>query len=385
MSLVPDHGRTPAVPDVHRIAVLRATAIGDFVFALPALDALRAAYPAAEITLLGREWHRRLLAGRPSAVDSVIALPEGFVGDEPGAMRRGAHDGLRASLRDEGFDVAIQMHGGGRNSNHVVQALHARLTAGTATPDAPSLDRMIPYEYWQHEIARCLEVVGLVGAAPITVEPRLEVSDRDRAAAALAELGDADVIVLHPGATDPRRRWPLERFAAVADAFVRHGHTVVVTGTAPEAALGRAITRTARERVVDLTGALELTGLVGLLDRARLVVSNDTGPLHLATAVGTPSVGLFWAGNAINAAPPFRERHRALLSWRLECAACGTNCMTGRCPHDSSFIDGIETRDVLDACGDLLASAGGVPEPAARDRSIAVRVPDVDEIRAVRA
>jgi ADP-heptose:LPS heptosyltransferase len=104
---------------VERIAVLRATALGDFVFCMPALLALRAAYPRAEICLLGRPWHASFLRDRPGPVDRVIVVPPSRgVREEPGAAEDPRElDGFFARMRAERFDVALQMHGGGRWSN----------------------------------------------------------------------------------------------------------------------------------------------------------------------------------------------------------------------------------------------------------------------------
>jgi ADP-heptose:LPS heptosyltransferase len=103
------------VRGAHRIAVLKANALGDFVMTLPALDALRAAYPASRVTLLGREWHEEFLRDRPSPIDDVYVIPHGALGDEadglvPDLQRRVVRD-----LRAAAFDVALQLHGGGRN------------------------------------------------------------------------------------------------------------------------------------------------------------------------------------------------------------------------------------------------------------------------------
>ena len=174
-------GPISRVPGVRRIAVLRANALGDLVFALPALESLRAAYPEAEIVLLGRAWHRAFLARRPAPVDRVIPVPPGAIGDEPQRMDDARRKTFMDSLRAERFDIALQMHGGGRHSNPFVRAMGARLTAGPATPDAPPLDRVIPYVYYQSEYARCLEIVGLAGARPAGLRPRLAVTDADRA------------------------------------------------------------------------------------------------------------------------------------------------------------------------------------------------------------
>ncbi|MDP9006148.1 MAG: glycosyltransferase family 9 protein, partial [Actinomycetota bacterium] len=117
---------TLLVPDVQRIAVLRANALGDLMFALPALDAVRAAYPEAEVVLLGRAWHRDLLDGRPGPVDRTVVVPP-FEGSLAADQQRALEEVLDA-VAEEGIDLALQLHGGGRNSNPVVSRLGARVT-----------------------------------------------------------------------------------------------------------------------------------------------------------------------------------------------------------------------------------------------------------------
>ena len=346
---------TGLIPGVHRIAVLRANALGDLVVALPALEALRAAYPVAEITLLGREHHVAILGSRKGPVDRVIALPEGAIGDEP--RRKPIDlDGLIDDLAARDFDLAIQLHGGGRNSNVLLRRLGARTTVGSRTPDAPELDRWLPYELYQWEVARYLDVVRLVGASPVTVEPRLPVTRDDRAALAaeLPGLSAAPRVVIHPGATDPRRRWPVEAFRAVASELAAGGFQVVVTGTHGEEELV--------EPIVDAAGAcgvaatrLSLPALIGLLDGAEVVVGNDTGPLHLAIAVGTPTVGIFWIVNLLNAGPFSRMRHRPLVSWQMTCPVCGADASAERCPHDPSFVDSVPVNAAIAEVRALLA------------------------------
>jgi ADP-heptose:LPS heptosyltransferase len=126
-------GQAAPEPGVRKIAVLRANGIGDLVFALPALDALRAAYPSAEIVLLAADWHEGLLAGRPGPVDRVIPIPPSTgVRQEPGAVDDpAALDRFFQRMNDESFDLALQLHGGGRYSNPFVRRLGARLAAPT--------------------------------------------------------------------------------------------------------------------------------------------------------------------------------------------------------------------------------------------------------------
>jgi ADP-heptose:LPS heptosyltransferase len=270
-------------------------------------------------------------------------------------------------MRERRFDLAVQAHGGGRNSNPFVLALGARHTVGTRTPDAPALERTVPYRYYQHEVARWLEVAGLAGAPAVRLEPALEAIDEERAAAAALLPATRQRVVLHPSATDPRRRWPADRFGAVATSLAQQGIGVAVVGDPDETALADEVVAAARaglpadaaDHVVSLAGRLTLPQLAGVLAVADVVLANDSGPRHIAAALGTATVGIFWFGNAVNAAPQSRGRHRVLLGWTTHCPVCGADVTqvgwkAERCEHDPSFVTDVEVPDALEEVLDLL-------------------------------
>ena len=153
----------------------------------------------------------------------------------------------------------------------------------------------MPWTPFQHDLMRWLEVVALVGAEPVRLLPRLEVTSRDRAEAAEALAGvTGPLVAVHPGATDPRRRWPPDRLGELGALLDARGARIVLLGGAGDAGLVdgiRAGLGPAAGRAVDLFGRLSLGGLVGVLERADLFVGNDSGPRHLAEAVGTATVG----------------------------------------------------------------------------------------------
>ncbi|SBT51042.1 glycosyltransferase family 9 protein [Micromonospora auratinigra] len=353
------------VPDVERIAVLRANALGDFIFTLPALESLRAAYPGAEIVLLGAPWHAAFLRDRPGPVDRVLVVPPAPGIREPGPDEEpAAMADFLAAARRERFDLALQLHGGGANSNPVVGGLGARVTAGLRAEDAPPLDRWIRYVYYQHEVIRYLEAVALVGAPAVTITPALAVTDADRAEAR-AVLGEPTRprVALHPGATDTRRRWPPERFGAVARALAGDGYEVLVTGTPAEQETVDAVVAAAGVPVRPQVGTLGLGALAACYAGCALLVSNDSGPLHLAGAVGTPTVGVYWIGNLINGATPLRARHRPIASWTTNCPVCGVDCTRDiyphrpgddPCPHRDSFVADVPEIEVVEAARELL-------------------------------
>ena len=358
--------RCERVPGVRKIAVLRANALGDFIFALPALEALRAAYPRAEIVLLAKKWHATFLEGRPGPIDRVVVVPpcEG-VSEEPGApgsVENSAElEQFFEAMVQERFDLAIQMHGGGRHSNPFLLRLGASMTVGLKTPDAVPLDRWVPYIYFQPEILRYLEVVSLVGATASVLEPRISVLEKDlfEAQSVVPEKA-RPLVVLHPGAGGPQRRWPPEKFSAVGDALAAAGAHIVVTGTKEEEHVVNAVITAMEAKAQNVCGCLSLGGLAGLLSRCRVLVSNDSGPLHVATAVGTATVGIYWCFNLITAGILTRSCHRPVVSWRLTCPICGVDRSCTSCDHHGSFVADIPTREVMMAALDLFYSSSSL-------------------------
>jgi ADP-heptose:LPS heptosyltransferase len=360
------------IEHVRKIAVLRANGLGDLVFALPALEALRAAYPDAEVVLLGREWQAALLGARPSPVDRCVAVPVARgVWEDPGSEEDPAEVAdFVGRMREERFDLALQLHGGGRHSNPLMAAFGARVSAGSCTPDAPRLDRWVPYVYLQPEVLRYLELVGLVGAPAVGLEPRLAVTDADRAAAEeVLPASAGPLALLHPGASDVRRRWPAERFAAVGDALAARGACVLVNGGPAERGL---VAEVVAAMAADaLPVELGLDRLLGVLAACDVVVANDTGPLHVAAAVGAPTAGLFWGPNVVNSPPPGRARHRPLAALDLACPVCGADGLREGCGHDASRLGSIPADEVAAAAQDLL---GLEPDdPGALARALDVR------------
>jgi ADP-heptose:LPS heptosyltransferase len=234
--------------------------------------------------------------------------------------------------------------------------LGADLCIGARAHDAPLLDRWVAYAPPASQRLIALEVAALAGASAPFPERELAVTDEDRRLAAqlLAPRAGERLVVVQPGVTDPRRRWPTERFAAVADMLAQEGAQIVVNGTAQEAPLVRAVVGAMRQPALDATGRLSLQGLCGLFERALLVLSNDTGPLHLALAIGTPCVGIFWFTNLINGAPLQPSRLRAALSARVHCPVCGAENIRYRCPHDDSFVADVGVDEVADMALSLL-------------------------------
>jgi len=404
------HGIGPVLEEfggVSRIAVLRGGGLGDLMYALPAVAALKAAYPGASVTLLCTPVQAELLSQTVGPVDETVILPFAE-GVRPGPEDPHEVERFFAGMRARNFDLAVQVHGGGRYSNPFLLRLGARHTVGTRTPDAAPLERTVPYVYYQHEPLRALEVAGFAGAPPRELEARLQALPEfiQRLGQALpmgngglakggSGRGDGGpgygrVLVIHPGATDPRRRWPAERFAAVARRAADDGFRVYVVGDSSEKELAETVVELALEQagtgqpgtgqpaaghaaearpaVESLAGNLSLGELAALLAGSAVVVANDSGPRHLAQALGTSTVGIYWAGNAINAAPLGRSKHRVRLGWVTRCPVCGVDVTqvgwtAPRCPHDESTVKAVEPSEVYE---DVLQLTAMSPLPHGR-------------------
>lgn len=350
--------RTKKIENVNKIAILRANAVGDFILSLPAFEALRRTYPNSEIILLGQPWHREFLANRPSPIDRVEVIPyvHGLNENTSNEMKycEKTLTSFFAAMQAESFDLAIQLHGGGAYSNPFILQLGAKYTIGPKPQDAVELDCSIPYRLHQHEILRCLEVVALAGANPCQIEPVLSLTFRDYLEmSALIEHTKQNIVVINPGARDPRRRWPAQYFAIVAKALVDQGVLPVINGTKEETPIATIIEKALDGKVLNLCGKLSLGALSALLAKSRLLITNDTGTLHLGLAVGAAAVSIFWCGNMMSYQPSAGRRHIAHIAWRLNCPVCGHHCIYENCDHQVSFVADVTTKEVIDSALEL--------------------------------
>ena len=352
---------TQPLRDVRKIAVLRPNAVGEFMFCLPALHALKHAYLEAELIYLGQEWHAQFLAARPGPIDRVVVVPPmpGIIAAPDVPRCDAAADAFMTAMRAENIDLALQMYGGGRYANALLSQLGARLTVGMRSADAAPLDRSVCYGALVNRRLQLLEVAALAGARnwPINHGLQVTAADRQLAAQLVPSAPGRRLVVIQPGASDLRRRWAPARFAAVADALVEEGALVAINGSAAEADVTANLIAAMRHPAIDLSGKASLQALCGLLERCALVVSNDTGPLHMALALGRPCVGIYWFTNLVESAPLCQHRHRAAMSARVACPVCGVENTSMRCPHEVSFVDDVSLEEVTALAIDLFRSS----------------------------
>lgn len=343
----------PALP---RVAVFRPVMLGELLCATPALRALRAGMPGAQISLVGLPWARELAARLPS-LDGYIEFP-GWPGlpDTPPPDAAGQRRFL-AHMHARHDDLALQLHGSGPVVNPLVAAFGAAACAGFLRPgEAPPADDAARFVTWPTqgtEAERLLALTDKLGLPRqgLQLDFPLRDGDRDAAVPLWRRIGSQPYVLLHAGAPWPSRRWPAERFAAVADALVREGLTVCLTGSAPEVGLARAVAAAMRMPVLDLCGHTTLWTLGALVERAALVLCNDTGISHVADALGTRSVVVSSGSDSMRWKPADAQRHRVLWQ-QMPCRPCAL----AHCPIGNACARGVDVTEVRRAALQALSA-----------------------------
>ena len=270
------------------LLALRALGIGDLATVVPALRALRRAYPEHELVLATP-------AALTPLVDAIGAVDR--VHPTPAYVRSPI---TRLSWSDPAPDLAVNLHGCGPQSHRALLATAPRRLVAFGAPHGPQWTEA------EHEVARWCRLLYWHG---IPADPD------DLALHAPPPVpGWAGAVVLHPGASGPERRWPVPRFAELARLLTADGYRVLVSGSPGEAGPAHALARTAglSPRHV-LAGRTDVGSLAALVAHAALVVCGDTGVAHLATAYGTRSVLLFGPMPPARwGPPPDRLRHTVL-------------------------------------------------------------------------
>lgn len=335
--------------------------VGDAVMATPTLRALRERWPAARIVGVGRATATGVLAGAPW-LDELRTIARD---DSPLGV------GLR--LRRERFDTAVLLPNSWRAAL-IARLSGARRRVGYARDGRGLLltDRLRPAREGGRYVPRSavgyyLDLTRRIGAEPTSTQVELPVTaaESDAAAGLLREAGvpasaAGPKVMLIPGASyGEAKRWPADRFAAVADALVeRHGATILLSGSPAERGVIETVRDACRAAPIDLAAhGLTLAKLKGVIDRCDLVITNDTGPRHIAAAVDTPVVTIFGPTDPRWSEIDFARERQVRID-----VACGP-CQRPQCPltdgRRHQCMTGIDIPMVLEAAEALLGDADG--------------------------
>ena len=358
--------------DARRVLVVKPSALGDVVQALPLLGALKARFPRASLGWVIASNLAPLIEHHPD-----LARLHRF--DRRGGWR--AQRDLLRELRAARYDLVLDLQGLAR-TGVMTAATAAPLRVGLETaregsslachrlladsgPQVPAHIR-----YW-----RVAEELG-VGHLRRTARVPVTAADAAWATHTLAPLR-GPLLAVCPGARWGTKRWPAEKFAVLAcKAHRRYGFTPVIVGAPDEAELCARVHRIVRRSIpaagaVDLAGRTTLRQLAAVLSAAHLCVSNDTGPMHLAAAVGTPVVGVFTCTDAVRSGPPGAAHE--LVSTEVDCAASyRKKCPHTGAGHEACLIE-LDAARVWQALRRAVARHGRRAEPRPAERRVPLR------------
>jgi heptosyltransferase-2 len=341
-----------------KILIIRFGSLGDLILMTPLLRGLRETAPEAWIHVACKERYGDIFAGN-TAIDRVFMLREGG----PVALLR-----LWSRLRDQHYDCVIDAHNVIRSRilyrlipaprKVTIEKEHAKKVL-LIRRKVNLYDRIVPQSERYRQLGRRL---GL-DIPDLPTELTVPASADGRIEELLVEAGIAwkPVVAVAPGARWPTKRWPVDHYIELIGAMSERGIATVLIGGEDESTLGAAITAR-RSGAVDLTGRLSILETAAALRRCDCLVSNDSAPLHIAEAVGTPVVALF--------GPTVREfgyypqlSDSVALEVDLECRPCSRNGARP-CPLGTTeCLSAIAPARVLAAVERLLGTPGTVPSP----------------------
>jgi lipopolysaccharide heptosyltransferase II len=350
--------------DARRILCVRLDSLGDVLMTTPALRALKECGQDTEICLL-TSTSGAAVARLVSEVDEVLVYDPPWMKHTPARHDPAADLAMIQRLQSRQFDAAAIF------TVYTQNPLPAAMLCYLAgIPLRLAHCRENPYQLltdWvperepesgiRHEVQRQLDLVGSVGAVTDDQRLSLAVPPSDAAAAELllARSGiDAASpwVLAHPGATAESRRYPPELFARVVRGLADRGIQVALSGSASERELCGEVAACAGVPVVSFAGQLDLPAMAGLIARAPLLLSNNTGPVHIAAAVGTPVVDIYALTNPQHT--PWGVPNR-VLTHDVPCR----NCLRSVCPEGHhACLRGIAPEEVIDAVVGLLAEVG---------------------------
>ena len=372
--LAPLLNRWPERKDgsVRRILLLRLERIGDLLMTLRAITEVQRLAPGAQIDLVVGSWNADL-AYTIREVDQVEILDVPWLARENGGATWSTLLRTAWQWRRRQYDLGINFEGDIRSNLLLGVAGATRRVGFAMRGGGPALTDPVEFSETAHTATNSCQLVrqtfGLE-TAPLDDEPgrrdagRLQIPEdaRARAAALLEKAGaTATLIGIQASAGREIKQWDPGRFAEVGSVLAReYGATLVITGTADERHVTDRVIKGVEKsiRTIDLTADVDLLTMAGIIERMALFVTCDTGPMHLASAVGTPTVAIFGPSLPSRYAPLLRQSRVVRID--LPCSPCNQlRRPPARCVgHIPDCLTGIEAGPVLAAARELLGPAG---------------------------
>jgi lipopolysaccharide heptosyltransferase I len=331
--------------DPRRILIIKPSAIGDVVHALPILNLLRRRWPKAHISWLITPGCAGLLEGHPQ-IDELIPFDRKLFGRsfKSFAAARGLLS-FGLALRGRKFDLVIDLQGLFRSGLLALQTGAKYRIGSTSAREFGWMfcTHLAPLDTWnKHAVERYLTIAEFLGLGTSPVEFIFPTDDSDRRFVAELLPGDEPFAVLLPTTHWQTKRWPTEHFAALVQPLRdRFGLKSVIAGDPATAEV-------VLPGAINLGGKTSLRQLVALLERASLVIANDTGPMHIAAALGRPLVTMFGPTSPIQTGP--YQRMQSVVQLDIPCSPC----FSRSCSHQTCLKQ-LKVEPVLQLAAEQLA------------------------------
>jgi heptosyltransferase II len=332
---------------IRKILIRSTNWIGDAVMTTPAMAAVRASFPLAEVVVVANPLVSELFNPHPYC-DRVIVF------DKKGS-HRGTRGLMRFSgiLRRESFDLAILFQNALEAALMAFLARIPRRLGYRRDLRGPLLTHGVPCgapERRLHHTAYYRHLLRTNGIEGGDGRLRLACTDSERGWASTVLESDVAWVAINPGASyGSAKRWFPDRFAAVADALAASVPArIVLTGGSGERDLGDDIEAAMKSPCLNLVGMTSVRQMMAVLSLCRLMITNDSGPMHVAAALGVPVVALFGPTDHTTTSPHSPDQR--IVRKATECAPC----LKRFCPTDHRCMTAIETEDVLEAARSLM-------------------------------
>ena len=302
--------------EIKKIGVFRALQLGDMLNIIPAVRALRSAYPEAEIVLIGLPWAASFVQRFNRYFNRFIHF-SGYAGLPEQLFDETVYQSFVQTIKEENFDLLLQMQGNGTIVNEMLRQWNAKHVAGFYNDESFIESRLfIYYPNFGSEICRHLLLMQHLGL-PIKGDelefPTTE-DDEQEWQQLQQRFHLQNYVCVHPGSRGAWRQWPPQYFAKLADLCAENGFTPVITGTSDEAAITQHVIRRMNYGCIDLTGKASLGSLALLIKNAGCLIANCTGVSHLASATQTPSIIISMDGEPERWSPLDTTIHR-ITDW----------------------------------------------------------------------
>jgi len=355
--------RKSQITNIKEILIIRTAYIGDVIMTLPVLKPLKTLYPDARVTFLTGSKAREVLENNPYIDEILIYDAFWFY---PKRFKEAIRDYLKflKVLRSRRYDLVIEARADIRDILLIAYLSKSKYRVSYKVGGGGYLlTHIVPFKEIKHKVDYHLDIVKFLGAKVEDViwglQPRVEDNLKVNALLDEERVNNPEILIgIHPGGRKELKCWSPEGFATVADYLIsKYGATVIFTGSMEERNLIENIIKKMAHKAINFAGKTNLRTLTALIERLNLFICNDSAPLHIASAVGTPTIAIFGPSKSKETGP-YGNIHKVVE----KDFPCRYSCDENICKHEiyNECMKTITPDDVCKAVREVIMRAGVV-------------------------